>query len=94
MKDEKLVKKIVEDTIKSYEIPPQFILSSRYDEPSDTVIFVTNGGKKISHKVGEAIERKLTMVEMSGVLPKEEILWSKQLNQGIKLSELEKRGVN
>jgi hypothetical protein len=91
MKDEKLVKKIVEDTLKSYEIPPQCVLSSRYDEPSDTVIFVTNGGKKISHKVGEAIERKLTEVEMSGVLPQEELLWSKKLNQGIKQSELQKK---
>jgi len=88
MKDEKLVKKIVEDTFKSYEIPPQFVLASRYDESTDTVIFVTNGGKKIVHKVGAPIEHKLTEVEMSGVLPKEESFFVERLNQKITNKEL------
>ena len=90
MKDETKLKTILEETIKLYEIPQQWVLAARYDEQTDTVIIVTHGGKKIVHKVGAAIERKLTMVEISGFLPKEELFWSKKLNQVIKLSELEK----
>lgn len=73
MKDEAKQKAIVDATIKAYEIPPKWVLASRYDEQTDTVIIVTHGGKKIVHKVGAAIERKLTMVEISGFLPKEEM---------------------
>ncbi|MGV8059682.1 MAG: hypothetical protein AB2L12_16930 [Smithellaceae bacterium] len=90
MKDEAKQKAIVEATLKAYEIPPQWVFASRYDEQTDTVIIVTHGGKKIVHKVGAAIERKLTMVEISGFLPKEEMFWSEALNQRVRLSELRK----
>lgn len=90
MKDATNVKKILEDTAKAYGIQPQFVFASRYDEPTDTVFILTNGGKKIVHKVGAAIGQKPTEVEITGILPKEEMLWSKKHSQGIKLSELEK----
>jgi hypothetical protein len=41
--------------------------------------------------VGAAVERKLTMVEISGFLPKEEMFWSEKLNQGVRLSKLKKK---
>jgi hypothetical protein len=91
MKDEAKHKAVVEATIQAYEIPPQWVLASRYDEQTDTVTIVTNGGKKIVHKVGAAVERKLTMVEISGFLPKEEMFWSEKLNQGVRLSKLKKK---
>ncbi len=91
MKDETKRKAIVEETIKAYGIPSQWVLASRYDEQADTVVIVTHGGKKIVHKVGAAVEHKPTMVEISGFLPKEEMFWSKKLNQGIYLSELKKK---
>jgi len=88
MKDEAKQKAIVEATLKAYEIPPQLVLATRYDEQTDTVSIVTNGGKKIVHKVGAPIERKLTMVEISGFLPKEELFWVERLGSRISANEL------
>ncbi len=91
MKEDTKHKKIVEETIAAYEIPPQWVLASRYEEQTNTVIIITNGGKKIVHKVGAPIERKLSMVEISGFLPKEELFWVDNLGQRVRLSELRKR---
>ena len=91
MRDESKNEKIVKDTLAAYEIPAQWVMAARYNEQTDTVTIVTHGGKKIVHKVGAPIERKLSMVEISGFLPKEELYWSKKLNGGVKLSELVKK---
>jgi hypothetical protein len=37
------------------------------------------------------VKEKLTMEEISGFLPRGEMFWSKKFNQGIYLSELQKR---
>lgn len=83
-------KALIEEARKVYEIPPQWVLAERYYPATDTVIIVTYGGKKVIHKIGEAAKVKLTMVEISGFLPKEELFWSEKLNQGVRLSELKK----
>ena len=87
LKDEALI----EEALKVYGIPPQWVLASRVDKIRDAAVIVTYGGKKVIHKQGETAKAKLTMVEISGSLPKEEIFWSDRLNQGIKISELRKR---
>ena len=83
-KNEQLIKEVLE----AYEIPQQWVLASRYDKQTDTVIIVTHGGKKIVHKVGSAIGQKPTMVEISGFLPKEELFWVERLGQKISKNEL------
>jgi hypothetical protein len=91
MKNGTKVEEILKDTINAYNIEPQHVFASRYDEQTDTMIIVTNGGQKIVHKVGGPIVRKLTEVEISGIPPKEKILWSEKLNGGIKASDLKER---
>ena len=84
-------KALIEEALKVYGIPPQWVFASRVDKIRDAAVIVTNGGKKVIHKQGETAKFKLSMVEISGFLPKEEMFWSDRLNQGIKISELRKR---
>lgn len=87
LKDEDLIA----EALKVYEIPSQWVFASRVDKVSGAAVVVTYGGRKVIHKLGEAAKAKLTMVEISGFLPKEEMFWSDRLGQGIKISELGKR---
>ena len=82
---------LLEEALKVYGIPPQWVFASRVDREKDTVIIVTHGGKKVIHKRGEAAKVKLTMVEISGFLPKREMFWSDRLGQAITKEELKKR---
>ena len=84
-------KTLIEEALKVYEIPPQWVFASRVDREKDMAIIVTYGGKKVIHKRGEAAKRKLSEVEISGFLPKREMFWSDRLNQGITIEELKKR---
>jgi predicted DNA-binding protein (UPF0251 family) len=67
-------KALIEEALKVYGIPSQWVLASRVDKIRDAAVIVTLGGKKIIHKQGEAAKAKLTMVEISGSLPKKEML--------------------
>ncbi|MCX5855624.1 MAG: hypothetical protein NTZ24_13820 [Deltaproteobacteria bacterium] len=91
MKEEDKDKALIEEALRVYEIPPQWVFASRVDRQLNAVVIVTNGGKKVIHKAGEKAKYKLTIVEIAGFLPKEELFWSERLNQGIRLSELKKR---
>lgn len=84
-------KVLIEEALAAYEIPPQWVLASRVDRAKDTAIILTYGGKKVTHKRGEAAKFKLSEVEISGFLPKREMFWSDRLNQGITIEELKKR---
>jgi hypothetical protein len=84
-------KALIEEALKVYGIPPQWVFASRVDKVRDAAVIVTNGGKKVIHKAGEAAKFKLSMVEISGFLPKEEMFFSDRLNQGITKEELRKR---
>lgn len=84
-------KALIEEALRVYEIPPQWVLASRVDKIRDAAVIVTYGGKKVIHKQGEAAKAKLSMVEISGVLPEKEMFWSDRLNQGITIEELRKR---
>jgi hypothetical protein len=82
---------LLEEALKVYEIPLQWVFASRVDRGKDTVIIVTHGGKKVIHKRGEAAKFKLKYEEISGFLPKKEMFFSDRLNQGITKEELRKR---
>ena len=84
-------KALIEEALKVYEIPQQWVFASRVDKVRDAAVIVTWGGKKVIHKQGEEAKFKLTMVEISGFLPKEEMFWSDRLNQGITKEDLRKR---
>jgi hypothetical protein len=84
-------KALIEEALKVYGIPQQWVFASRVDKITDTAVIVTNGGKKVIHKRGEAAKFKLTEMEIAGFLPKKEMFWSDRLNQGITKEELKKR---
>ena len=91
MNTENQDKALLEEALKVYEIPQQWVFASRVDSEKDTVIIVTNGGKKVIHKRGEAAKFKLKEEEISGFLPKREMFFSDRLNQSITKDELTKR---
>lgn len=82
---------LIEEALRVYEIPSQWVFASRVDKVRDAAVIVTYGGRKVIHKLGEAAKAKLTMVEISGFLPKAEMFWSDRLGQGITKEELRKR---
>ena len=84
-------KALIEEALKVYGIPPQWVLASRVNKSENAAVIVTYGGKKVIHKQGETAKAKLTMVEISGFLPKAEMFWSDRLGQGITVEELRKR---
>ena len=84
-------KALIKEALEVYGIPPQWVFASRVDKVRDAAVIVTWGGKKVIHKQGEEAKCKLTMVEISGFLPKEELFWSDRLGQGITKEELRKR---
>lgn len=91
MKEEDKDKALIEEALRVYEIPPQWVFASRVDRQMNAVVIVTHGGKKVIHKAGEKAKCKLTHMEIAGFLPKEELYWSGKLNQVIRLSELVKK---
>jgi len=52
-----------------YGIPSNYVFAWRYDEPTETITIITNGGKKVRHKRGDAANCKLTYVQITGELP-------------------------
>jgi hypothetical protein len=65
-----------------YSIPKEEVFAWRYDEVTGSTVIVTNGGKKIIHKDGDAAKCKLTFTEITGCLPECEEGRGKKLNRG------------
>jgi hypothetical protein len=84
-------KALIEEALKVYEIPKQWVFASRVDKIANAAVIVTNGGKKVIHKRGEAAKFKLSEVDISGFLPKKEMFFLDRLGQGVYLEELRKR---
>lgn len=75
-------KALINEALKVYGIPPQWVFASRVDKIKNVAVILTWGGKKVMHKKGEAAKYKLSKVEISGFLPKEEMFWSDRLTRG------------
>jgi len=89
--DKEKCKEFLAETLAVYNIPTCFVLAWRYDLPTDSMVVVTTGGKKISHKRGAEATVKLSEEDISGFLPKRELYWCERLNQRISIEELIKR---
>ena len=84
---------LIQEALKVYKIPERYVFASREIPERGEVVIVTHGGKKIRHKKGEAAKFELTYTEISGELPKEEMIWDKKLNQRVPiLSRLFSKG--
>lgn len=87
---EKEEKKLLDEALKVYKIPPEHVFASRVYAEIDEVCIVTNGGKKFRHKKGEPAKFELSYTQITGELPEDEkeTVWHKKLNQGITLGGL------
>jgi hypothetical protein len=74
-------RKFFEEALKVYKIPEKFVFSRRIDRERNEVVVVTNGGKKIRYRKGEAGKVKLSEVDITGILPELEMVWDSKLNQ-------------
>ncbi|MDQ5987997.1 MAG: hypothetical protein CSYNP_03750 [Syntrophus sp. SKADARSKE-3] len=86
--DKEKYKELLEETLNLYNIPPCFVLAWRYDVPTDSMVVVTHGGKKIKHKIGAQATCTLTETEISGFLPQKEMFWNEKLNGRVSIDEL------
>ena len=84
-------KTLIDEALKIYNIPREYVFASRaYVEDGEAVI-VTNGGKKFIHKKGEPAKFKLTETEITGELPEQELVWDEKLNQRFNIKNLFKK---
>jgi hypothetical protein len=79
---------LIDETLKVYNIPREFLFHSRIDPTTGEAVVVTHGGKKLRHKKGENAKCELTQTEITGRPPEEELVWSEQFNQKIDLKRL------
>jgi hypothetical protein len=89
--DKEKYKDFLAEALGVYNIPTCFVLAWRYDLPTDSMVVVTHGGKKISHKRGAGPTVTLSEGDISGFLPKSELYWCEKLNQRISIDELIKK---
>lgn len=83
--------KLLEDALKVYRIPQEWVFASRVNEAGEVVI-VTNGGKKIIHKGGDPAKFELSYTEITGHKPEEEKAWSIKYNKWISINNLKLKG--
>jgi len=79
---------LISEALKTYKIPPEYVFASRENEEAGEAVIVTNGGKKVVHKKGEAAKFELSQMEITGEKPIEEMVWHKKLNQRISVKEI------
>jgi hypothetical protein len=82
---------MLKEALKVYGIPPQYVFSSGVYADIGEVVIVTNGGKKIRHRQGEPAKVQLSETDITGELPKQELVWHEKLNQRINLTEILKK---
>jgi len=75
--------KLINEALKVYKIPKEYLFHARIDPNTGEAVIVTNGGKKLRHRKGGEAKFRLTEVEITGELPKEEMVWHEKLNQRI-----------
>lgn len=82
---EKEEKALIAEALEVYKIPEKYVFASRAYMDTGEAVIVTCGGKKIRHRKGEPAKLELTEVQITGELPKEEMVWHEKLNQRIGL---------
>jgi len=76
---------LIEEAMKVYKIPKEYVFGCRVDPDTHEAIIVTRGGKKLRHKFGEKAQFELTETDITGNPPEQEMVWSEKYNQRIDL---------
>jgi hypothetical protein len=74
---------VIDEAIKLYKIPQQFVFSSSFDEKAGEAHVLTFGGFKIKHKKGEKPKFELTPVQITGKANAGEMAWYEKISQRI-----------
>jgi hypothetical protein len=81
-------KSLLDEALRTYKVPPEYVFASRVYDEIGQVVIVTNGGKRIRHRRGEEAEFELSQVEITGELPQDEMVWNEKLNQRISVKSV------
>ena len=81
-------KGLLEEALRVYKIPQEYVFSSKVYLETDEVVIVTHGGKKFKHRKGEPAKFELTETEITGEPPEEEMVWDEKLNQRRSVKEI------
>lgn len=73
--------KLIDAALKAYKIPREYVFAAKAYPETQEVVVVTNGGKKVRHRKGEKAKFQLTDVQITGEIPKQEMVWDEKLNQ-------------
>ena len=79
--EEKEGQDLIDEALKVYGISPENVFNSRIDKETGEAVIVTNGGKKIRHRRGEAAKYELTGTDIAGERLEEDLVWDAKLNQ-------------
>jgi hypothetical protein len=82
---------LIDEALKIYKIPKEYVYACRAYVEDGEVVIVTNGGQKLKHKKGEPAKFKLSYTEITGELPEQELVWNKKLNQRFNIKNLFKK---
>ena len=85
---EKTDQAVIEEALKVYRIPKEYVFNSRIDHNTGEAVILTYGGKKLRHKKGDKARVELTETDITGNPPEQEMVWSKRYNQRINLKQL------
>jgi len=88
---EKAERPLIEEALKVYKIPKEYLFHSRIDTNTGEAVIVTHGGKKLRHRKGEKAKCTLTETQITGKLPEQDLVWSKKYNQKMDLLRLFKK---
>lgn len=77
--------KIIDEAIKVYKIPKEYIFSTGFNDRTGEAHVLTYGGFKVKHKKGAPAKCELTPVQITGKATQEETAWYEKLNQRIPL---------
>ena len=72
----------LKEALAAYGITEEYVLAWRHYPLTDSTVIITVGGKKITHKYGEAAKCKLSFVEITGCLPEGNTGGCKRIDQG------------
>ena len=75
--------KLINEACEVYGVDKKHLFASRIDRETGEAVIATNGGKKIRHRQGDPARVELKEVDITGILPKEEMIWDKKLNQRV-----------
>lgn len=88
VENEKTEQALIDEALKVYKIPKEYVFNSRIDHNTGEAVILTRGGKKLRHRKGDKASFDLSQTDITGEPPEEDLVWSKKYNQRLDLKRL------